>query len=228
LQPEKETIMTVVAPHICEDKSSHDEQRTTHSAFGQISASRTQGHSVLYGSDFVHRNTIRLSISRSENIRSLNRDWQMPRRELIEIELSESQWASFVSSLNMGSGVSCTLLHVDGERMDQLPNPEDRKDQFAKELEKTAKTAIDGVKTALAGLDALALPKGKTEALRASLVKMLQDVESNMPFIAKQFGEAMETTVERAKTEINGYAENMIIRHGLESIAKNPLLIEDH
>jgi hypothetical protein len=81
-----------------------DEMTTTHPAFGQIGASRVSGHIQLYDSDFHHNAYMTISIRRSELHRSLNRDWHYGRDELIEVALSEAQWATFVSAPNIGSG----------------------------------------------------------------------------------------------------------------------------
>lgn len=88
-----------------------------HPAYGQIGASRTYGGGrALYGSDFRHNSSVTIRISESEVTRDLSRDWPHATREIVEVTLSEAQWATFVSSLNMGEGTQCTLAHVMGER----------------------------------------------------------------------------------------------------------------
>ena len=42
------------------------ETKLTHPAFGQVSASRVNGRTNLYGSDFSHNSYISLEIKRSE------------------------------------------------------------------------------------------------------------------------------------------------------------------
>src|SRR5687767_12050919 len=81
----------------------------SHPAYGQISASRVSGSINLYGSDFRHNHYVIVSIHRSVLDRDLSHDWPFPRQEIIEVALSESQWAHFVSSLNAGSGAQCTI-----------------------------------------------------------------------------------------------------------------------
>ena len=116
---------------------SRDATRTTHPAFAQITASRVSGHSILYGSDFDHNHYVTISISRSELCRNLSNDWYHSREELIEVALSEAQWATFVSSMNQGSGVACTLQHFNGKMIPQLPETVNRKAQFNGDLKET-------------------------------------------------------------------------------------------
>ena len=64
-----------------------------------------RGSTNLYDSDFRHNHYMTITIRASELHRDLNRDWHFGRNELIEVALTESQWATFVSAPNMGSGL---------------------------------------------------------------------------------------------------------------------------
>ena len=57
-------------------------------------------------------------------------------RRIIEVAMSEAQWATFVSSLNQGSGVQCTLDYSmqDGS-IPAIAAPKDRRTQFSQELQ---------------------------------------------------------------------------------------------
>ena len=107
---------------------------TTHPAFAQIAASRVSGHTALYDSDFRHNAYMTIKIRTSELHRNLHHDWHFDREEIIEVALSEVQWATFVSAPNMGSGVPCTLQRLNGKQIPQLPDPESRADQFNAEM----------------------------------------------------------------------------------------------
>lgn len=209
-----------------------NETKTTHPAFAQIGAYRVSGgNTALYGSDFKHNAYMTIVISRSELNRSLNRDWHHGRKEIIEIALSEAQWATFVSSPGMGSGVPCTLQHLMGEQVPGLPDPASRSDQFSDEMKKKLEGSAQSVRDAIASIDALGLPKGKTTTLRGALSSLLTQLNSNLPFVASQFEEHMEDTVEKAKQEVHGYMTSVLTRAGLESLIgpdKLPLQIEAH
>ena len=189
---------------------------TTHPAFGQISASRVSGEEALYGSDFISRNYMTIRIRKSELHRSLNRDWHRDTQDIVEIALTESQWATFVSSPNMGGGVPCTIQRLDGQVIPGLPDPQARTDQFKGEMEKSFAGIIEKIDQLIA--------KAKTKNDKFELGLLKQDIEKNLPYVAKQFGEHMEGTFEAAKQEFHGYMTNVLISAGLNALeASRPL-----
>jgi hypothetical protein len=198
-----------------------------HPAFGQIGASRVSGSRALYASDFRHNAFMTIRIARSELRRDLSRDWHFARDELIEVALTEAQWATFVSAPNIGSGVPCTIQHIDRAMVPGLPDPASRVDQFRSEMEAKLAKGIDGLKAMLAEIDGLGLPKGKAAYLKGGIEALLRDLSSNLPFVASQFSEHMEETVEKAKAEVHGYMTQALQRAGLEALGGSlPLRIE--
>lgn len=203
------------------------ETTTTHPAFAQISASRVSGSAQLYASDFKHNAFMTIRIARSELHRSLNRDWHFARDEIIEVAMSESQWATFVSSPNMGGGVPCTIQRLQGEMIAGLPAPESRTDQFAREIKEDLAGCIANVDAALAELAQLGLSKAKAEKMKNALEATRRELIANLPFTAQQFDEHMEDTVERAKQEVHGHMNGVIQRAGLAALSGGlPLQIE--
>lgn len=144
--------------------------------------------------------------------------WFHSRDELIEVGLSEAQWATFVSSPNMGMGVPCTIDSINCKPMPGLPDPVDRSKQFAGELDKKLGGCLDEIKEVIATLDGMGLPKGKTAAIRDLMQSLLRELQSNMPFVAQSFGEHVEDTVEKAKQEIHGYMLGVVTRAGLSAL----------
>lgn len=188
-----------------------------HPAYAQIGASRVTGHTALYDSDFHHQHYVTISIRRSALHRGLSRNWHMGGDELIEVSLSESQWATFVSSMNVGFGVPCTLSRHGGELIDRLPPPKNPAHLFKEELKKTmAEIQEDMVKVA-EELDG-AMSKTKVDALKKRLGLMASRLTGSTGFVADQFDEHMEDTVEKAKIEIGAHAMAMIQRAGLEAL----------
>lgn len=189
---------------------------TTHPAFAQIVAHRVNGHTQLYASDFTHHNTIRIEIKHSELHRNLSNDWHFARGIIAEVEMSEAQWATFISTLNVGSGTPCTLLAMkDDYNIPGIPPPETRQDQFAEEMKKTLHKAIEGMSKVQAMIEGTSLSaKAKKEILMALEVAGY-GVSSSLKFVAKQFGEHMEKVTEDAKIEVEAYVSNMVSRTGL-------------
>ena len=195
-------------------------QHETHPAYGQISVSRVSGGAFLYGSDFEHQHYVTLSISESKLNRSLSRDWPFSGKEIIQVAMTEAQWATFVSSFNQGGGVQCTLQRREGVGMvPGIPEPK-RADKYREEFAEDMQSIVDDLKKLMADLEAgtTGLSKKKAEELMASTRRALRTAESSAPFVNEQFEEHMETVIERSKVEVEGYLNARIQRLGLQAL----------
>lgn len=190
-----------------------------HPAFGQIQAHRVTGTADLYGSDFRHRHFMAITISRSQYTRGLSHDWHHPREELVEVWLSEAQWATFVSTPNMGAGTPCTIHRVNRETMPEIPRAPGA-DQFKAEVREKLEGLLGLVREARAEVEAQSATLGakKREAITKRLAALEREVQSNLPWLAQVFGEHMESTVEKAKVEVNAYMTAAVHRAGLEAL----------
>lgn len=196
-----------------------------HPAFGQISASRVTGGASLYGSDFEHRAFVEITISRSQLGRSLSRDWHFGKERLVSVRLSEAQWATFVSSLNIGSGVPCTLDRVAGKQAPSIPLRTEQ-DIASSEVVERARSmgekvtqTIDAIKGELGA----GISKKRCEEILAHLKSLEQDLNSNVEFYVDSFDKHMETTVEKAKIEVGAYVQSTLQRAGMESLGVAPI-----
>lgn len=195
-----------------------DELMYNHPAYAQISASHVNGGSYLYGSDFKHHGYVVIRIKRSEMRRSLSNDWPFGREELVEVALSESQWASFVSTMNRGDGVQCTLQRYQGKMIQQIPHTEQKFSKFKQEGTEAADEALRAIERMKQEInDSKLSQKQKTEWLK-SLDFIEGRTKSNLSFVLRQFGEHMEATVQKARTEISAYAHHVLMRTGLSKL----------
>ena len=90
--------------------------------------------------------------------------------------------------------------------------------------------AVGAVKVLAAQIDESPLSGKKKKELRSQLQMAEMNLAPNMDFVAKQFDEHMERTVEKAKSEVNAYAQHtlgdlaqMALKGGVGS---EPLLLE--
>lgn len=201
--------------------------RFTHPAFAQIAASRVNGAISLYGSDFVHRQHIRIRIAKSDVTRSLSNDWMHPTTDpYIEVDLSEAQWATFVSSLNSSSGVPCTLAYLNGAAIPSLPDPTPRAAIFAKEVAATTAKSIKHLAELTLLINSMGLSGTKTASLLKKVDAARSSISNNVKFVGEQFGEHMHKVTEAAKTEVNAYVTNAVSRAGLQALEGGSKLIE--
>lgn len=189
-----------------------------HPAYAKIAASRVQGQAHLYGSDFAHQHFMTITISRSRLKRELSNDWEFGGEELIEVMLSDAQWATFVSTPNAGSGVSCTINHIEGKRVPLIAAPKETTAQFKDEIRQTMAEMQEDIKRLAAELDG---PLGKTKAkqIQQSLDRLADRLTNSTAFVAKQFDEHMERTVEKAKIEINAHTLNLSQQVGFDVLS---------
>jgi hypothetical protein len=200
------------------DKTGGDGQKITHPAYAQISASRVSGGISLYGSEFKHHNYITIRIATSELNRHLSNDWPFERDQIIEVAMSPSQWAEFVSSMNMGSGVQCTLQTVQGKSIPQIPNPERKIDQFEREAREADKESIQWIDELIVDIKASKLSQKQKDEFTNRLNIIRGRTQNSLAFVLKQFGEHMEATVNKARTEITTFAHNMLVKTGISGL----------
>lgn len=196
-----------------------------HPAWGMIGAFRTSVSppgAALFDSDIRHQHTVMVRIEHAERKRDLHSDWIMatgPR--IIEIEMSEAQWASFISSMNT-SGVPCTLRSIEGKdvpRVDYAP----RLEQSMLETRRAADEAFGDIQDAMAAVEAASPGKERTEAMR-TLRARIENAPANVEFAGRSLAEHAENVVSKARADI----EAMVLQHserlGLETAPAVPQL----
>lgn len=217
MKPEKPTI-----EHRPDDL--HADSIERHPSYCQISASRVSGHAALYGSDFNHQHYMTITIRRSELTRNLSTNWpHATPRALVSIAMSEAQWATFVSTANVGFGVQCTLQDFDGQSVPRIErDAAPRSTQFAEELKAKMREADDALDALRAKLDDAKLSGKARDELVDLLGRVRSSYRSGMPFVAQQFDEHIEETTEKARIEISAYAQALIQQTGLTALASPP------
>lgn len=195
--------------------------KMTHPSFGMISVSRVSGRTNLFGSDFEHQNYVVITINDADLHRDLSRDWVFPRKQVIEVAMSEAQWATFVSSFNSG-GVPCTQTWTREQGiLPRLPKPKSRTGIFKREIEDDlveALSALDDLSAAIAA-GTSGISKKKQDALNCHIRTARSKLTSAIPFVVEQFNEHMEEGIEKAKVEIHSYANQLFQRAGVEALA---------
>jgi hypothetical protein len=197
------------------------ETKAEHPAYGMIGAARVNGGTMLFGSDFQHNAFVRVTLRRAYVKRDLSTDWPHAHEELFEVDLSEAQWAEFVSAMNIGFGVQCTIRHVQGDFMPRIPYPEKRLDQFRGELTEKLADSLASLDTLAEAIGELKLSEKQKAALMGHVTRSQSRLTSGVPFVAKQFAEHMETTISKARIEINAHAVHTVNQIGLNAL-KSP------
>lgn len=179
----------------------HEIPREHHPAFGLISVNRSQGTPrVLFDSDIQHGHTVHITIYEADRTRDLNHDSIFAKsREgiLAEVEMSEAQWASFVSSMGQGDGVPCTVRRKQGDwDIPGLPHAPRMAEQMA-EVRNAADKALEKIREAFAAVEERP-NKSNIRALKIAIEHM----PANMAFAAQSLTDYTENVVQRATADI--------------------------
>jgi hypothetical protein len=195
-----------------------------HPSYGTISISRvnSSADNQFFGSSITHNNFIALRIHEASIAHNLNRDWIHAEKVLVEVYMSQSQFAEAITSLNMGDGTPCTIHRLMGKGIE--PDVfENKRIQFEKDFDHNVRKINERTSTMITEaekrlLDSKPLSKAEKAELLGQLRMIKQDINSNLPFVQKSFNEQMDKTVLEAKGEIEAFVENKIHSAGLEHL----------
>jgi len=188
------------------------DDRTTieHESFAMLGITRSSCSfsQNLFGSSIQHSHTIKLKIAPAKIDRMLNRDWfHANTKPYIEVEMSYSQFAEAITSMNVGDGVPVTLRRLDGRMIEDCPQF-DKRQEFEKEFEKEMLKIGKSLRVLTEQAEALlSEKKPPTKADKETIlkgIKMLrQEIESNVPFIQSSFNEQMDKTLRPDRDLLN-------------------------
>jgi hypothetical protein len=194
-----------------------------HPAFGMIQASRVSvgggpgSGAVLFDSDIKHGHTVRVRIHRAIRRRDLSTDWIHPGQELIEVEMSEAQWAGFVSSMNT-SGVPCTLRRTENEVAVPNLDYDPRLAHSMQEVKGAAVKAFGRIREAMQDYEEAVAQKLGAKIIKErqrNLHYAIENSGANMTFAAKQLVEHTENVVQKARSDIEAMVQAEAARLGL-------------
>lgn len=195
----------------------HDEHgNETHPAWVVIGASRVS-HSppgaILFDSDVRHQHYVVIAVSEAKRKRELHRDWVGGGKRIVELAMSEAQWASFVSAMNSGVGVPATLQFREGADDPDVPGlPYDpRLAHSINEVRDAADRAQLHVLEAFK-----AYKEHKTVANLRTLQAAIENMTANIEFSARSLAEHAENVVQRAKADIEAFVVGKARQLGID------------
>lgn len=203
----------------------------THPSFGQLQISRItvggEGKFNLYGSSIKHSNLIALRIHESSHIIEEEHDWYFEQGRIIEVYLSPSQFAEAITTLNVGSGVPCTINYR-RDMQDSIESPpinskqEQHSEHFRERMSKFATNLTEFQHKTNVILTGDKTPSKKE---RGDIVKelgfIIQEIKENIPYFEQQFKKQMEKTIVEAKAEIEAFVNHAITSTGLKTLQEN-------
>ena len=189
-------------------------EKIEHPSFANLYIGRSQcsGKVALFGSSIKHHDIITLRISPAYLDRDLNYDrYYADNKPYIEINMSQSQFAQAITSMNMGAGVPVTLRAFNGEYIEQCPFV-DKREQFSNEFRNEMNDLANKISETTKAVEDLinnkrTLSKADKENILSTLQKVSIQLSSNYPYMYSMFNEQMDKTVSEAKAEIESHLQ---------------------
>lgn len=194
-----------------------------HPSWVMIGASRTSWSPpgvALFDSDIRHQHAVVVTVRPATRKRDLQQDWvHGSASPLLEIVMSEAQWASFVSSMNVGDGTPATLRLKESDwNVPQAPYAPRLAITMA-EAKDAARAAYEDVLEALEAYEKLVADKAsareRKDAYR-TLESRIRNAVPNVDFAGKKLAEHAENVVNRARADIEAYVIKKAQQLGLD------------
>lgn len=189
-------------------------EKIKHPSFANLYIGRSQcsGQKALFGSSIKHHDIITLKIFPAFIDRSLNVDRYFPEtRPYIEIEMSQSQFAQAITSLNMGAGVPVTLRRLNDQYIEPCPFVDKREqfnDEFREDMNELTKKLTEATKHVERLIEEKkTFNKADKEQILSALRSVTSQLASSYPYMYSMFNEQMDKTVTEAKAEIESHLQ---------------------
>lgn len=208
----------------CDSDRVMEDEIFEHESYGLLQISRQTCNSpvTFFGSSIKCSSIISVRLFRAEKHRHLNRFWYHPRETLFEIEMTPNQFAELITTLNAGVGSPVTIKRIGRDEMGECPH-ESIRELFEDEFEKQVNKINEVVKTLTNEAEYILNEKGgikvkDKQRLKSLIEEINREIFANTPYMQTSFNKSMDKTVAEAKTEVDSFVGNMIIKLGKEQL----------
>ena len=190
-----------------------------HPSFAVIGAYRVSGRATLAGSPLRHHGFVNIRIGYAkEHVSHTHSHFMATGQCIAEVSLSEAQWATFVSNMNVGSGVPCTVEYAKDGKTVRHPYIEDESFDQKREadIRRATAKAQEQLRAAVKALDELlkekTISKKRLSEVRNMFVRPVDHGPGDMEHLANMLTEHKENLVEAAKAEVASMVTRMNIQ----------------
>lgn len=197
-----------------------------HPCYGMLGFHRRNGNvSPLFGSSIQHKETIVMTLKRGGLSRHLNNDHYFGKDVIAEVEMSYSQFAEAITSMNIGDGVPCTIRFTEKDGYISERPFTNKKDQFKQEFTEHLDDIKTDTKNTISEIKEIFEKKSIGKADREEILRKLEylstQIGSNTEFIYSQFNIQMDKTVMEAKSEIEAFCQNKMNSIALAALSEH-------
>jgi hypothetical protein len=213
--------------------SREDQVVHEHPSYGSVQLNRHSGSAYLFNSAVMHHGFVSLSIHEAQAIEETRTgDTRLfPRKQVVEIWMTEAQFAEMVSRWNHGTGTACTIVRrPDPEAklvgVDRPPPEKTGRDRLESVIEESVRGVKSDVTRMADEIEALVgdkLGKKGTDRLKIILQTLRENPPSNLKFAQEMLHESMEKMIARGKVEMEAAGRNLLHRLGLGKMAEEAI-----
>lgn len=207
--------------------------RHTHPSYGMIAFTRTNSNGAdFFGSELTQDNYVSLEIHNGEVVRDLSCDrYYTDGPTLVRLRMSSAQFAELITSMNVGSGVCCTIERLNGQKVEEYQPQESRKEfvhnEFKLRMNKFSNQLTEKQKQAKELINKKTLSKEDMRLLNNYIEWLSQEISSNIPYFAERFQQTMDIVVHEAKLEVENAIQHKISVLGLNELHNQNKLLSD-
>ena len=194
---------------------------------GLLSWNRTSTRpaKAFFGSRVRHGEFVAITLMEGTHDRRLASDWFHGGKRIAEVWLTPTQFADFVTSPGRGEGVPCTLKYTRDGRLQEHESPAFETDVERMELEfrealTTVREQMDECREVMCkitdGRGTMSVQDRKL--IGEKMRRLLQELESNLPYLGDRFADSIERTVAEAKQSVDAHINRAITDAGVEQL----------
>ena len=182
-----------------------DDLSENHPSYGFIRMNRVSGGTGrLFMSPLRHDHRISIEIGPAAYERSLSCDGHRAEGQaVIRIEMSDEQFARFITSQGTHNGTPCTITRLNGEII-APPEGEIKAERWYAEMRETAEQAAKNIATLRADMAPMLekMPKAARTEFNQRLASFEQKISDHMPWIVQAMHEGLDKVKNTALIEI--------------------------
>lgn len=209
-----------------------------HESYVLVSFSRVSGSKAnLFGSPLRnHESTVQLRIARAVEHTEATSTRYHSREEILRLEMSASQFAALITTMNMGSGVPATLIRYQGQAVENPPETLLEHERLVESINEDgvyAQRIHDHLEEAATFLEeVLKRPSIRKKDVQEALQKVnaaQREVKSNLPYLLERFRKSCEKVKTSVMSEVDAWMSHAVHRAGLTVLQgkKQPKMLKN-
>ena len=194
----------------------------TDKSWGMIGACKVSGGGKnFFNSDIETPSFIEITLMTAQKARDLKQDWIMGDKVLFKVKLTPIQWVNFLTCMNEGDGVPCTIEYTKEEGRIPFKPEKPKLDVIYEEHEAVVNSSLDSLndlEEAIKGLSSKISKKTYDELLSKVSAAKFVLTDEGLDFARNQAKRELNSMVNQAKANITAYTETKIRDLGMEAL----------